>query len=199
MGSIVLSGFSGTGKTTLGPLVASRLGLPFLDTDEEIARRTGLSIAELWRSRGEASFRDIEENLVRELLVDGVHRVLAFGGGTVTVRATRHLALDRALLVTLTARPEVILSRLGDVADWPALAGPNPLARLVSLLEQRAFAYAECHVRLATDETSLEDTAARVVAAVSAGTCRRSSGGPDVLGPHRRGRPSHPLRGPDCS
>ncbi len=163
MGSVVLSGFSGTGKTTLGPLIASRLGLPFLDTDDEIQRRTRLPIAELWHSRGEAFLRSMEQELVRELLTDGIDRVLAFGGGTVTIRATRHMALDRALLVTLTASPEVILSRLGDVADRPAITGPDPLARLVSLLEQRASAYAECHVRLATDQLSPEEAALQVV------------------------------------
>jgi shikimate kinase/3-dehydroquinate synthase len=165
MASVVLSGFSGTGKTTVGPLVASRLGLPFLDTDTEIERRCQISIAELWRSRGESSLRRVEEALVRELFADGIDRVVAFGGGTLTNRALRHMVLDRAMLVTLTARPDVIVARVGDAQERPALTGPDPLARVVSLLEQRASVYAECHLSLATDGQSPEDVAARVTAA----------------------------------
>jgi shikimate kinase/3-dehydroquinate synthase len=162
MKTLVLSGFMATGKSTLGPVVAARLGLPFLDTDSELARRTGESVPNLWRGRGEATFRALEAELVRELLDDGVVRVLSFGGGTVTVRALRHFALDRAFVVTLVASPEVVLSRIHDLADRPTLAGPDPLGRVRSLLEQRAVAYAECHLRIITDELTLEEAASRI-------------------------------------
>ena len=169
MRSVVLSGFLGTGKTTLGPLVASRLGLPFLDTDDEIARRAGASVAALWRAEGEGAFREREEALVRDLFADGVARVLAFGGGAVTSRAVRHLALDHALVVSLTAAPAVLLARVGDRAGRPILATRDPLARIRALLGQRADAYAECHLSLATDALS-PDAAADQVAALSSRT-----------------------------
>jgi shikimate kinase/3-dehydroquinate synthase len=160
--SVVLSGFIGTGKSTLGPMVAARLGLPFVDTDDEIARRSGERVPDLWRARGEAVFRVLEEDLVRELFADGIPRVVSFGGGTATLRAVRHLVLDRALLITLTARPETVLSRTQRLEERPTLAGPDPLARITSLLEQRATAYAECHVRVATDELSVDEAVARI-------------------------------------
>ena len=169
MRSVVLSGFLGTGKTTLGPLVAARLGLPFLDTDDEIARRAGASVAALWRAEGEGAFREREEALVRDLFADGVARVLAFGGGAVTSRAVRHLALDHALVVSLTAAPAVLLARVGDRAGRPILATRDPLARIRALLGQRADAYAECHLSLATDALS-PDAAADQVAALSSRT-----------------------------
>jgi shikimate kinase/3-dehydroquinate synthase len=164
--TVVLSGFLGTGKSTVGPRVAAKLGLPFLDTDAEIARRTGLAIPDLWRARGEAVFRSLEADLVRELFTDRVVRVVSFGGGTVTQRSLRHRVLDGgAFLVTLTAAPATVLARIPDLETRPTLAGPDPLARVTALLEQRAGAYAECHLRVATDELSVDDAVARIAEA----------------------------------
>src|SRR5580693_2977220 len=103
---IVISGFMATGKTTVGPRVAARLDIPFIDTDAELERITGRRVPDLWRDEGEAAFRARESALVETLLADPAPRVIAFGGGTVTTAKTRRYALDRALLVTLTASPE---------------------------------------------------------------------------------------------
>src|SRR5579863_5009955 len=121
MRSIVLSGFMATGKSTVGPPLAARLGVPFVDTDATIEKETGKSVPELWRAEGEAAFRVREGALVERLLSDGVRRVVAFGGGTVTVKQTRRLALDRALVVTLTASTETIASRVSELANRPNL------------------------------------------------------------------------------
>jgi shikimate kinase/3-dehydroquinate synthase len=166
MPSVVLSGFSGTGKSTVGPLVADRLGLPFVDTDDVVARRSGMDIASVWRCLGEATFRSIEAVVVQTLLDDGVNRVLALGGGALTDRALRHLAIDRGTVVTLTASPEVLLSRMRTLSSRPAQGGPSPLARVMSLLGQRAAAYAECHLRVETGALSPAAVAERVVAGV---------------------------------
>ena len=164
MRTIVLSGFMATGKSTVGPLVAARLGVPFVDTDDLIAREAGRPIPVLWREEGEGAFRARESALVAKLLDDPERRVIAFGGGTVTVRATRRMALDRALVVTLSATPETILARVEDVASRPNLAIGNPLERARELLEQRAEAYAECHLALATDGVDPDLLADNVIA-----------------------------------
>ena len=164
MRTIVLSGFMATGKSTVGPLVAERLGVPFVDTDDLIAREAGKPIPVLWREEGEAAFRARESALVAKLLDDPEPRVIAFGGGTVTVRATRRLALDRALVVTLCATPETILARVKDVTSRPNLAALDPLERARELLEQRAEAYAECHLALATDGVDPDHLADNVLA-----------------------------------
>src|ERR1019366_9712804 len=106
MRPIVISGFMATGKTTVGPRVAARLDIPFVDTDAEIERITGRRVPDLWRDEGEAEFRARESALVEALLADATPRVIAFGGGTVTTARTRRTALDRALVVSLTASPE---------------------------------------------------------------------------------------------
>jgi shikimate kinase/3-dehydroquinate synthase len=153
MRPIVLSGFMATGKTTVGRKLAARLGAPFIDTDEELTRISGKRVPDLWREEGEAAFRRREGALVEPLLARAEPKVIAFGGGTVTTKRTRHLALDHAIVVTLTASPETIVARVGaQLADRPNLAvGDDPVARARELLEARAEAYAECHATLATD------------------------------------------------
>jgi shikimate kinase/3-dehydroquinate synthase len=153
--TIVLSGFMATGKSTVGPRLAARLGIPFLDTDEVIERESGKSVRELWRDEGEAAFRRRELALVERLFADPTPQVIAFGGGTVTVRRARHLALERAIVVTLTASPETIVARVGTaLPDRPNLSlGGEPVARARELLEERADAYAESHTVLSTDAT----------------------------------------------
>jgi shikimate kinase/3-dehydroquinate synthase len=167
MRPVVLSGFMATGKSTLGPLVAARLGVDFVDTDAEIARATGKSIPELWRLEGEAAFRAREGALVETLLCDGAVRVVAFGGGTVTLERTRRLAVSRALVVTLTASAEAIVARVADIAGRPNLGlGGDPLARARELLGLRAESYAECHLALSSETLDLDALADAVVALV---------------------------------
>jgi shikimate kinase/3-dehydroquinate synthase len=153
MRTVVLSGFMATGKSTVGPPLAARLGVPFVDTDTEIERAAGRSVAELWRAEGEAAFRAREESLVEKLLTDGTASVIAFGGGTVTIPAARRLATERALVVTLSASPETVAARLPDLATRPNLAAgaAGAEARAADLMRARADAYAECHLALATD------------------------------------------------
>src|SRR5215469_17561246 len=102
MRSIVVSGFMGTGKSTLAPRVAERLGIPFVDTDAEIERAAGRTIRDLWDRDGEAAFRAREAEVAGRLLEDPTPKVISFGGGTLANPRTRRLALDRALVVTLT-------------------------------------------------------------------------------------------------
>ncbi len=165
MRPVILSGFMGTGKSTSGPRVARRLNVEFVDTDAEIERAAGQSIAELWRRDGEASFRAREGALLERLLADGVARVIAVGGGAVTAPGVRRLAIDAGLVVTLTASPDSISTRLPDVATRPKLAGADPVRRARELLAVRAGAYAECHLTVCTD-TLDEDGVADAVAAL---------------------------------
>jgi shikimate kinase/3-dehydroquinate synthase len=168
MRNVVLSGFMATGKSTVGPRLAARLGVPFVDTDEAITRACGRSIADLWRSEGEAAFRAREAALVEALLVEGDPRIIAFGGGTVTTRKSRRLALDRALVVTLTASPETVAARVRDLGDRPNLAvGSDAIQRARELVSERADAYGECHLMLSSDASDVEtlvDTIAALVA-----------------------------------
>lgn len=145
---LILTGFMATGKTTIGRLVAGRLGLPFVDLDDEIERRAGRTIATIFREVGEARFRELEAAALRDALTRPGY-VLATGGGALLPADAREEALAAGLVVCLRVTPEEILRRIGDAADRPLLAGAaEPLARIRALLAEREDAYAAipCHV-----------------------------------------------------
>ena len=162
--SVVLSGFMATGKSTVGKIVARELGLPFLDTDALLEQETGISTGELFAKEGEARFRDREAALIPPLLRDATPRVIAFGGGVVTIPRVRHEALERATVVTLTATPETIAKRATSLADRPNLGAMSPASRASDLLTLRREVYAECHASVPTDGRSPDDVARDVIA-----------------------------------
>lgn len=154
--TVALSGMMGTGKSTIGPLLAGALGYAFVDLDAHFSSVHGVSIAEFFRREGEPKFREEEARLSRALLADGIPRVLALGGFTVGQTELRHELLARTVLVTLTAPTEVLATRLAGDDTRPLLGAqtnsPVPsVTRIESLLAARAAAYAECHLRVDTD------------------------------------------------
>lgn len=164
MKPLVLSGFMATGKSTLGAEVSRALGVPFVDTDAVLAAQTGRSVAELFAGEGEARFRELEAELVMPLLADPSPKVIAFGGGTVTIPAVRHAALEAATVVTLSASPESIVARVVDLTGRPNLGRSSPLSRTRDLLALRREAYAECHATIDTEGRSVAELTAKVVA-----------------------------------
>lgn len=163
MRTVVLSGFMATGKSTVGRLVASELALPFVDTDAVIAEQTGRTAGEVFAAEGEARFRDREAEIVGALLSDGTARVIAFGGGTVTIPSVRHRALETATVVTLTASPETIATRATSIAERPNLGARSPVERAKDLLALRREVYGECHAAIPTDGLEPAEIAHRVV------------------------------------
>ncbi|MEO6574210.1 MAG: 3-dehydroquinate synthase, partial [Polyangiaceae bacterium] len=120
-----------------------------------------------WQAEGEAAFRVREGEILRPLLLDATPRVIAFGGGSVTSRSLRHLALDHAFVVILTADPATIVARAGSLASRPNLSVGDPVQRAKDLLEARAAAYAECHLSLSTEGADLDDLVDRIAQALT--------------------------------
>jgi shikimate kinase / 3-dehydroquinate synthase len=163
--ALLLNGFMGTGKSTVGRLVAERAGVPFVDLDERVAEREGASVAELFAQRGETGFRAAEKAALDALLAERGPRVIALGGGALLERATRRSALERACVITLGARIETIVRRTRG-SSRPLLSGAaDPKARISTLLEARGPGYAEAHARVATDDRDAAEVAADVIAA----------------------------------
>jgi shikimate kinase / 3-dehydroquinate synthase len=152
-----------TGKSTIGRILASRLGVPFIDTDAVLAEQSGKTVSELFMSEGEARFREREANLVLPMLEDRTPRVIGFGGGTVTMPRVRHAALEVATVVTLTASPETIVARVSSLAARPNLLTTSPLERARDLLALRREVYAECHAFVSTEGRTPEEIADRVL------------------------------------
>jgi shikimate kinase len=120
VGWVVLTGYMGAGKTTVGRQVAARLGLQFVDSDAAIEERAGMTIAEIFSKKGEFWFRRTEETIIREIVSGEPHGVLAIGGGAVESARTRGLLARVAHVVWL---------RLDAEAAWPRVAGSGrPLA-----------------------------------------------------------------------
>ena len=155
----------GTGKSALARIIANRAALPWIDFDEEVERRAGMSIPQLFRERGEASFRALEREVLSQELANPSPRVIALGGGTLVERAVRLEALQRGIVVTLSAKLPELVRRLSGHRDRPLLGTdghPNE-QRLGSILELRAAGYAEAHAVIDTTSRSLDELAAEVL------------------------------------
>jgi shikimate kinase len=151
---VVLSGFMGVGKTSVGRALASRTNTAFVDLDEMICARAHKTISEIFAHDGEAAFRELE----RAVLAEGLSRgamVFAVGGGALIDDVSRRNALACAFVVTLTASVETILFRTKN-SGRPLLAVEHPSSAVHRLLKQRAAAYADCHLSISTDDKSVD-------------------------------------------
>ena len=169
---IVLIGLMGVGKSTVGKRLAARLGLPFVDSDEEIEEVSGYTVAEMFARFGEASFRDGERRVVRRL-VDGGPKVMATGGGVFMNPETRGVVLARATAVWLDADVEVLAERVRRRDTRPLLHGQDAGAVLTRLAAERRPIYAEAHFHVRTEAVPH----ARAVDAILAALATR----PDIL------------------
>lgn len=159
---IVLIGFMGSGKSSVGRVLAARLGVSFVDLDAEIEALAGCTIPELFRDRGEAEFRDLElEATVR--VGETVPAVVATGGGWMSRPEVRDLWPD-AVYVWLAVSPETVLERVGGRHDLRPMLDPETPARSIRvLLEAREPDYAEAGIVVKTDDLSVTEVAERVV------------------------------------
>ena len=164
---IVLTGFMGSGKTTVGPRVAERLGWIFVDVDDVIASEAGTTIPEIFRIEGETAFRRREREAILKLSGDD-GLVLALGGGAIEDAATRELLLTSpaTLLVHLEVKLETTLARCkGTEHLRPVLADE---ANLASRYERRLPLYRIAHVTLQVDALTPDEVAEAIVRAAQA-------------------------------
>jgi shikimate kinase len=161
---IVLVGLPGAGKSTVGQMVAAKLGRTFLDFDVEIERRKGMPISQIFGELGEAGFRELERKLTEEMKVTG-NMVLSPGGGWVGDPETVALLRPPALMVYLRVRPETALKRLGGaVGGRPLLNRPDPLGELNKLFELRRTAYQAADMEIGTEQLTPEQITEQIVA-----------------------------------
>ena len=133
---VSLIGMPGGGKSTIGKQLARRIAVPFIDSDTVIERQIGCSIREFFDREGEESFRDIEQQVIADL-VAGSSGVLATGGGVVLREANREALRQGSTVVYLRSSPEELFRRLRHDTQRPLLQVSDPMARLRSLFQQR--------------------------------------------------------------
>ena len=160
---LVLTGFMGTGKTSVGQVVAEKLGREFADMDVLIQAEEGMSISKIFETRGEAYFRAREAELCARLAARD-NPVISTGGGTL-VNPQNRVRFGEAFVVCLDAEPDEILDRLSGARDRPLLAQsvPNPRQRIVELLDSRREAYAQIEWHLNTTGKTVEQVADEIV------------------------------------
>jgi shikimate kinase len=151
--NVALVGFMGTGKTTVGRMLAEEAGMPFVDMDEMIENMEGKTIPEIFAQSGEEFFRDLESRALKAAAARS-GQVIATGGGAI-VREENFAELSRrAHIICLKASPAVILRRTGGDSGRPLLGGTERLAKIVALLAAREAYYAKAEYAVDTDEKS---------------------------------------------
>ena len=162
LANLALIGFMGTGKTTVGRLVAEALHFDFLDTDELIQSRTGKSIAEIFAQDGEPAFRELERQIVRELSTK-TKTVISTGGGLPTNPENLALLKSYAVVVCLWSSPDKIWNRVKNQTHRPLLHDPNPQKKIQDLLTTREPFYKQADVLVNTDVRNVREVVQQLV------------------------------------
>jgi shikimate kinase len=163
--TVALVGLMGAGKSAIGKRLAARLGLPFVDADDEIERAAGCTIAEFFERRGEAEFRAGERRVISRLLAGPPH-VLSTGGGAYMDPETRALMRERALTVWLRADLEVLYDRVKRRGHRPLLSNGEPKEILARLMTQRYPVYAEADLIVESTAQPADITTEQVIEAL---------------------------------
>lgn len=162
--SLILIGYMGSGKTSVGHRLARRLKLPFWDTDQLIEEKEGLSIGEIFSTQGEEAFRQMETCCLRRLMEDGSAGVISVGGGTPLREENRRLLKEMGRVYYLKAEPATIFERVKSDDTRPLLQTENPRERIEEMLKQREPAYISGADRvIRVENKSVEEIAEEIV------------------------------------
>ena len=171
---IYLTGFMGSGKSTIGPILANTLGYDFSDVDKLVEERIGKSVNEIFRSEGEKFFRKSEREIIENLSGLQEH-VVSLGGGAMVDPRNFTVAKDSGILVYLYSSPEYLLQRLQNKTDRPILSNsegerldlPQLRDRVLQLYTDRSPIYAQAHITIDTDDKKVGITVDEIVKRVS--------------------------------
>lgn len=158
--NIVLLGFMGTGKSTVGRSLAQSLAWDFIDMDLEIEKVTDLSVSEIFRQHGETRFRS-EERIMADRLGRREQTVVATGGGTVLDPLNWEALAGNGIMIWLQASLDVILERIGHKNDRPLLKGPRE--KIEKLWSERQECYARADFTVDTSQKNIDEVAAEIM------------------------------------
>jgi shikimate kinase len=160
--NIFLVGFMGAGKTTVGRILAARLGYRYCDSDKVIETKTGKAVSEIFSELGEARFRELESETL-ESLSGKIKQVIATGGGAVMRERNWDAMRKGGVAVYLRAPFTVIWDRIRHSRTRPLLKVDNPLEASRELLEKRAPYYEKADLAVDTEGLSVEEIASRII------------------------------------
>jgi shikimate kinase len=156
--NVILTGFMGTGKSSVGKLLAAQLNFTFRDLDALIVAQEGRSINSIFSSNGESYFRTVESTVLKQVLQKS-SQVVSTGGGAVIMKDNRDLMRQFGVIINLVASPATILQRLQDDDERPLLRDSKSLAQIQKLLMEREAFYSEADIRIDTEGKNVEDVA----------------------------------------
>jgi shikimate kinase len=168
--NIILTGFMGVGKTSVGTRLAKDLGYTFVDTDGLIEADQKITITEIFSNFGEPYFRDVETRVIKQVLEDG-GQVVSTGGGAVIREENRRAFKENGVTICLTAHPGSIYARIRHETHRPLLQGPDPLARIRELLAGREQFYRQADFIIDTSERSVDEVIAEIKEKVRHACC----------------------------
>lgn len=158
MNHIILIGFMGAGKTTIGKVLARENRLGFLDTDEQIEKEQQMKITDIFTQYGETYFRNLETKLLKDLQNETRRMVISVGGGLPVRKENRVLLKTLGCVVYLQAEVETLAARLTGSKNRPKLAGGDLRGRIISLMEAREALYLEAaDVQIRTDDKKIQE------------------------------------------
>lgn len=141
MGNVILIGFMGCGKTTVGLRLSYRLRRPVIDTDKEIEKEEKRTISDIFATDGEAYFRDRETACLQKLIESANNQIISVGGGLPVREENRRLLHELGQVFYLRAKGKTIYERLKDDTTRPLLQGDDPLTKIETLLQERDPCY----------------------------------------------------------
>ena len=168
--NIILTGFMGVGKTSVGTRLAKDLGYVFVDTDELIEADQKITITEIFSTFGEPYFRDVETRVIKRLLEDE-GQVISTGGGAVVRDENRKAFKENGVTICLTAHPESIYGRIRHETHRPLLQGPDPQTKIRELLAAREPYYRQADFIVDTSERSVDSVIAEIKEKVRYACC----------------------------
>ena len=170
--NLILTGYMGSGKTTVGRALARQTGMTFQDLDLLLEERAGMKVSEIFERETEKGFRDRESALIRDLLAEGrTGMVYATGGGAPLREENRQLLKRLGLVVWLDAAAETVIERLKDASDRPLLLRPDREQAVKAMLEERRPAYKACgDMKVSVDGKSPEEIAAEILSEAEKGS-----------------------------
>lgn len=160
--AVILTGFMGSGKSSVGRVLARRLGWPFVDLDAVIVAKARKSINEIFAEEGEPAFRALESACLEQALDKG-RAVIATGGGIVIAEHNREMMARQGRVINLAVSLDQVLERLEGATDRPLFAGKDAAEAVGTLMAERAQFYAVADIRIDTNGKSVEDVTAEIL------------------------------------
>ncbi|ROR27142.1 shikimate kinase [Mobilisporobacter senegalensis] len=162
--NIILIGFMGSGKTSVGKLLAKSLSFQFIDTDEEIEEKNKMKISKIFDVYGEEYFRDLETNYIKNLIHHIQSSVISTGGGLPVREGNSEILRELGVVVYLKARKETIINRVKEDDTRPLLQTDDLEGRVNSLLTLREPSYREtAHIEIETDDLSISEIISEIM------------------------------------